>query len=64
MKKTFLTEEVARMVGYNQLPTTPPLAPITPKLRAENQRSVFAARRQMAALGYQETINFSFVDER
>jgi phenylalanyl-tRNA synthetase beta chain len=59
-----LIEEVARMVGYNQLPTTPPLAPITPKLRAENQRSAFAARRQMAALGYQETINFSFVDER
>ena len=59
-----LIEEVARMVGYNQLPTTPPLAPITPKLRPENQRSSFAARRQMAALGYQETINFSFVDER
>ena len=59
-----LIEEVARMVGYNQLPTTPPLAPITPKLRTENQRSAFAARRQMAALGYQETINFSFVDER
>ena len=59
-----LIEEVARMVGYNQLPTTPPLAPITPKLRAENQRSTFAVRRQLAALGYQETINFSFVDER
>jgi phenylalanyl-tRNA synthetase beta chain len=59
-----LIEEVARMVGYNHLPTTPPLAPITPKLRAENQRSSFAVRRQLAALGYQETINFSFVDER
>ncbi|MBY0454632.1 MAG: phenylalanine--tRNA ligase subunit beta [Burkholderiaceae bacterium] len=59
-----LIEEVARMVGYNNLPTTPPLAPITPQLRAENQRSAFAVRRQIAALGYQETINFSFVDER
>jgi phenylalanyl-tRNA synthetase beta chain len=58
-----LIEEVVRMVGYNNLPTTPPLAPITPKLRAEAQRSPFAVRRQLATLGYQETINFSFVDE-
>ena len=58
-----LIEEVARMVGYNNLPTTPPLAPITPKLQAENQRSPFAVRRQLAGLGYQETINFSFVEE-
>jgi phenylalanyl-tRNA synthetase beta chain len=59
-----LIEEVARMVGYNNLPTTPPLAPITPKLTAEAQRSPFAVRRALAGLGYQETINFSFVEER
>ncbi|WP_198969391.1 phenylalanine--tRNA ligase subunit beta [Xylophilus sp. ASV27] len=59
-----LIEEVARMVGYENLPTTPPLAPITPRLRAESQRSPYAVRRALAALGYQETINFSFVEER
>ena len=59
-----LIEEVARMVGYNSLPHTPPQAPITAKLRAESQRSPFAVRRALAALGYQETINFSFVEER
>jgi len=59
-----LIEEVARMVGYNNLPQTPPLAPITAKLRAEAQRSPFTVRRAIAALGYQETINFSFVEER
>ena len=58
-----LIEEIARMVGYNNLPTTPPLAPITPKLRAEAERSPFAVRRLLAGLGYQETINFSFVEE-
>lgn len=58
-----LIEEVARMVGYNKLPTTKPLAPITPKLRVEAERSPFAVRRQLAGLGYQETINFSFVEE-
>jgi phenylalanyl-tRNA synthetase beta chain len=52
------------MVGYNQLPHTPPLGPITAKIRAESQRSPFAVRRALAAMGYQETINFSFCEER
>ena len=59
-----LIEEVARMVGYNNLPNTPPLAPITAKIRSEAQRSPFAVRRSLASLGYQETINFSFVEAR
>ncbi|MCX7246947.1 MAG: phenylalanine--tRNA ligase subunit beta [Burkholderiales bacterium] len=59
-----LIEEVIRMVGYNQLPPTPPLAPITAKIRPEAERSPFAVRRSLAAMGYQETINFSFVEER
>jgi phenylalanyl-tRNA synthetase beta chain len=59
-----LIEEVARMVGYDNLPHTPPLAPITAKIRPESERSPFAVRRALAALGYQETINFSFVEER
>ena len=59
-----LIEEVARMVGYNHLPSTPPQAPITARIRAESRRSAFAVRRELAALGYQETINFSFVEER
>ncbi|MCY1167574.1 Phenylalanine--tRNA ligase beta subunit [compost metagenome] len=59
-----LIEEVVRMVGYNELPETPPLAPITARIRAEAERSPFAVRRALAALGYQETINFSFVEER
>src|SRR3954468_8560014 len=59
-----LVEEVARLVGYQNLPTTPPLAPITAKLPPESRRSRFALRRVIAGLGYQETINFSFVEER
>jgi len=59
-----LIEEVARIIGYQQLPESAPLAPITPSLRPENQRSSHAVRHQLAALGYQETINFSFVPER
>ncbi|WP_302173346.1 phenylalanine--tRNA ligase subunit beta [uncultured Hydrogenophaga sp.] len=59
-----LIEEVVRIIGFDQLPQTPPLAPITAKIRPEAQRGSFAVRRQLAALGYQETINFSFVEER
>jgi phenylalanyl-tRNA synthetase beta chain len=58
-----LIEEVARMIGFEHLPSTPPVAPITPKVRAEKMRAPYAIRRRVAALGYQETINFSFVKE-
>ena len=57
-----LIEEVARLIGYNNLPTIAPLGPITARLRAETQRSRFDVRHRVAALGYQETINFSFVE--
>ncbi len=59
-----LIEEVVRMVGYDNLPATPPLAPITARIQPEAERGSFAARRALASLGYQETINFSFVEER
>ncbi|WP_260675478.1 phenylalanine--tRNA ligase subunit beta [Comamonas aquatica] len=59
-----LIEEVARMIGYDNLPTTKPLAPIAPKLRAENRRSPYTVRHALAGLGYQETINFSFVEAK
>jgi phenylalanyl-tRNA synthetase beta chain len=59
-----LIEEVARMIGFDHLPDTPPRAPVFAKVASESRRSPFAIRRQLAGLAYQETINFSFVDER
>ena len=58
-----LIEEVARLIGYQKLPETAPLAPIVPRVRSETRRSSFAVRHALAGLGYLETINFSFVDE-
>jgi phenylalanyl-tRNA synthetase beta chain len=55
---------VARVVGYRQLPETPPVAPIRARTLSESRRSPHAVRHAMAALGYQETINYSFVEER
>ena len=59
-----LIEEVIRVIGYDQLPTTPPLAPVAPCCPPEARRSGFAVRHALAALDYQETINFSFVETR
>jgi phenylalanyl-tRNA synthetase beta chain len=59
-----LIEEVIRVLGYPCLPDTPPLAPVTARLRSETRRGPNALRHTMAALDYQETINYSFVEER
>ncbi len=59
-----LIEEVIRVLGYQTLPNTPPLAPVTARVRSESSRSLGALRRVLAGCDYQETINFSFVEER
>ena len=59
-----LIEEVVRVIGYDKLPNTLPIAPVTARVRREARRSPNDVRHALAALGYQETINFSFVEER
>jgi len=59
-----LIEEVIRIVGYDSLPLTPPLAPVTARVRPEARRSANTVRRALATLDYQETIGFSFVEQR
>ncbi len=59
-----LIEEVVRVIGFEQLPQRAPKAPVVSEVRAESQRSLYAVRRSVASRGYQETINFSFVEDR
>ena len=59
-----LIEEVIRVLGYESLPDAPPMAALMPRVRSEGLRSLDLLRRVMAARDYQETINFSFVEER
>ncbi len=59
-----LIEEVARVVGYDKLPSHAPVAPITARVQREGRRTAHALRHALAALGYQETINYSFVEAR
>ena len=58
-----LIEEVARLIGYDRLPDTMPIAPVLARVPSENRRGPFAVRHRLAGLGFQETINFSFVEE-
>ncbi len=59
-----LIEEVIRVLGYHTLGSAPPRASLTPRVPSERTRPGTRLRRDIAALGYQETINFSFVEER
>ncbi|HET6599345.1 MAG TPA: phenylalanine--tRNA ligase subunit beta [Burkholderiaceae bacterium] len=59
-----LIEEVIRVLGYPSLPDSAPQASLTPRVRSEARRGVDAVRHRVADLDYQETINFSFVEER
>ncbi|HEY9067234.1 MAG TPA: phenylalanine--tRNA ligase subunit beta [Burkholderiaceae bacterium] len=59
-----LIEEVIRVLGYGLLPETAPQAALTARVRSETTRSADDVRHRLAALDYQETINFSFVEER
>jgi phenylalanyl-tRNA synthetase beta chain len=57
-----LIEEVARVYGFENIPANPPVAPSAMLIAPENTRSVFAIRHRLADLGYQETVNMSFVE--
>lgn len=59
-----LIEEVARVYGFENIPTLPPVAPSAMLIEPENTRSLFAVRRQLADLGYQEVVNMSFVEQQ
>ena len=59
-----LIEEVIRVHGYDKLPGTAPLAPVTACVHPESQRGLHTLRRALATQGYQETITYSFVEAR
>lgn len=56
-----LIEEVARFYGYERIPDLPPKARANMRAIPETVRSVHTLRHMVAALDYQEVVNFSFV---
>jgi phenylalanyl-tRNA synthetase beta chain len=57
-----LIEEVARVYGFERIPAEPPRAPAAMHGQPEGYRSLHALRAALASSGYQEVINFSFVE--
>jgi phenylalanyl-tRNA synthetase beta chain len=57
-----LIEEVARVYGFDKLPALPPLVRSAMRSPPEAWRSLHSLRKQLAALDYQEVLNFSFVE--
>ncbi len=56
-----LLEEVARVVGYDKIPETTPLAGVLPPILPESYELKNNVRDQLASYGFYEVINYSFV---
>ena len=58
-----LVEELARVHGYDNIPTPPPRGSLAMLTYSESQRPAWALRHRLADRDYQEVINFAFVEE-
>ncbi len=57
-----LIEEVARLYGFENIPANPPVAAQKMLGTKEASRSIHGMRHAVAARGYQEVMNFGFID--
>ena len=57
-----LIEEVARLYGFENIPANPPVAEQRMQGTNEARRSIHKLRHAIAARGYQEVLNFGFID--
>ncbi len=57
-----LVEELARVHGYDNIPTPPPRGSLAMLTHSESRRSAWALRHRLADRDYQEVINFAFVE--
>jgi phenylalanyl-tRNA synthetase beta chain len=58
-----LIEEIARLHGYDHIPATSPVANLMLLPAPEARRHQNMLRDSLVAVGYQEVVNYSFVDE-
>lgn len=58
-----LVEELARLHGYDNIPAVAPQGSLMMLPSTEHARPVWAVRHLLAGRGYQEVVNFAFVEE-
>jgi phenylalanyl-tRNA synthetase beta chain len=58
-----LVEEVGRMIGYDSIAATPPLIPCAPTFDPPEREFLRRIKRRIAAQGYTEVSNYSFISE-
>ncbi len=58
-----LVEEVGRMMGYDSFPPTPPMVPCAPTYDPPAREFLRHVKRTMAAEGFTEVSNYSFISE-
>ena len=58
-----LIEEIARLYGYDNIPSPAPRGPLSMLVQPEAQRPQGHVRQLLVDRGYQEVINFAFVEE-
>ena len=58
-----LIEEIARLHGYDNIPAPAPRGPLAMLQQPESQRPAARVRQVLVDRGYQEVVNFAFVEE-
>lgn len=59
-----LIEEIARMQGYDSIPTNTAVAHLQMNSRSERKIYLPQLRRTLSDMGYQEVITYSFIDKK
>jgi len=57
-----LIEEIARLYGYDNIPSVAPRGPLKMLIQPEARRPAYRIRQMLADRGYQEVVNFAFVE--
>ncbi|MEI7613731.1 MAG: phenylalanine--tRNA ligase subunit beta, partial [Betaproteobacteria bacterium] len=58
-----LIEEIARLYGYDNIPSPAPHATVIMQPQTEDARPLFRVRQILADRGFQEVVNYAFVEE-